>query len=677
MLLVFGALSCRQFRPAEDRVYTIGYNEAPPYYSAAAAGKPRGFVCDVMNEAARRLRIRLQWVPVTGRPQDALTQARVDLWPRMSRTPDRLRAHHITQPWMKLSFSLVTIDTRGTFAPPSVKPLAIGNLAGDSTMAKSLFPNRTLLRHSSIEQALEALCRGDVDEAMFEYRRGFDAIMRRPEVCQKINLTMVPLEASILPVGIASTQEAAAVANAMHDEISKMLPDGTLGRLQAWWFHEAPTETQTLMESAAAQRTANIMLACTALLVVVLGVALWQAVRARRSSKAARNASRAKSEFVANISHEIRTPMNGVMGMTSLLSGSELSDQQREMVDTIQTSAASLLTVLNDILDFSKIEAGKLSLESSAFDPKEIVQGVIALMSGTAVQKGLYLAQDYDSGIPARLMGDPARLRQILNNLVGNAVKFTAQGGVRVSMRLERQGEHPLWVRIAVSDTGIGIDPESARNLFQPFTQADATTNRKFGGTGLGLAISRQLVELMGGEIGLESKAGAGSTFWLLIPFEIAAAPATLPAGDAGAPAAPVVPGKVLLVEDNLVNAKVAERLLAKIGHTVHVAHDGEEACNMALREMYDVILMDVHMPGMDGFEATAAIRKAQGRGPRTPIIALTASAMDGDRQRCMSAGMDDYLAKPIDPERLLSMVSQWISESRRSEVSTLGTRNS
>lgn len=396
---------------------------------------------------------------------------------------------------------------------------------------------------------------------------------------------------------------------------------------------------------------------------------------AEQAKASAELANQAKSQFLAHVSHEIRTPLNGLIGFLGLMGKTHIDNVQQDYLKICETSSQTLLAIINDILDLSKIEAGKLSIECLAFDLGYLIEQCILFYTPSAQSKGLRLILEIDRDMPANLMGDPSRIRQILANLLGNAIKFTRSGAITVTVKHLDTGNRYGQVEICVADTGIGMTDEQLGQLFQPFSQGDASITRRYGGTGLGLAISQRLVEMMNGTIAVESVAGKGSRFTISLCLkEASGATAILPARppdglerenatvpeESQVPVARVAQLHILVVDDNEINRKLNTILLHQWGIAVDEAADGVAAVEACGGQQYDLILMDVHMPAMDGIEATRRIRMLQAGGKVTPVVALTANALSGDRERYLAAGMDDYLEKPLTEEALRKTIEKW-----------------
>ena len=471
----------------------------------------------------------------------------------------------------------------------------------------------------------------------------------------KAKAPMLPV---VLLTGYVSTDTAIAAVGLVDDYLTKPVPPSELikvvqARLEQRRLRIANQEllnqlreTNNRLESTVQERTREL--------------------RAARDE--ALEASRLKSQFLANMSHEIRTPMNGVLGAANLLANTGLSPEQRQYVDILATSGNALLGIINDILDFSKIEAGHVELERTTFSLTDLFTGLAGMFEPQADSKGLRLTFDVADDVPDSVVGDGGRFRQVVTNLVGNAIKFTDSGGVSVTLTARERSVDAVTLHCEVADTGIGVAEEDIPRLFGDFTQADASTTRRFGGTGLGLAISDRLVRLMGGAIGCQPGHDGGSTFWFTVslplparrhggePFAPSAAGADANQAPANSPDGPVI----LVVEDNETNAIILTRMLAILGYRSDAVRSGADAVAVASTGRPAAILMDCQMPIMDGFATTRKLRESEADGARVPIIAITATATTEDQARCLAAGMDDYLPKPIIMERLAEVLGHW-----------------
>lgn len=803
-----------------------------------------GLAVDIFSEAARRLNLSIEWVHRPEGPDLALSTRVVDFWPVLSSTPERQKRFHLTTPWLHNPFGLLSLRESSINQRPDVpgRRIAHAMLPSSIYLAKKHLPFPELVAKRDREEVFLAVCRKEVDAGFLDSRVVQSLLLERPQGCEQATLKFSFLESTIIPLTVASTKEAASLADAIWDEIGNFTRDGTLATIFSKWSFISTNESESMYALIRSERRAWTLVFALALLCIVLGITFWLLWRIRQARLTAESANAAKSEFLATMSHEIRTPLNGVLGMISLLMNTPLSPEQRNYAEMAKQSGDSLLAIINDILDFSKMEARKLTVDSAPFDLLITIEDVVELLAEDAHKKGLEIAVRCAPGIATGVAGDSKRVRQLLMNLVGNAIKFTERGHVSIEVECHRHSARKPLFQISVKDTGIGIPSDKQAILFERFTQADSSITRKYGGTGLGLAIVKHLVELMGGTLRLESAPGKGSTFDILLPLALAQEAASpdpetatlrnlrilvadpnelslralnewlttrrirhvnvssgeealeilqlacvngdpfqivisgsrfpdmdgetllriiratplireaallmmltpgeqangsslLEAGTMGTLSKPLrfsqlkgrlleaweanarqkptavdsssdLPdrrategadgclargqcvsasgatgseagrasidreatepedlaprSRVLVAEDNPVNQRVAVQMLRKLGFDADVAGDGKEAIEMWARSRYQLILMDCHIPEMDGFEATAEIRRREPQTDHVPIIALTGNALQTDCEKCLAAGMDDYLTKPVDLDKLRLMLGRW-----------------
>jgi signal transduction histidine kinase/ActR/RegA family two-component response regulator len=635
--------------------------------SLSPEGRVDALAVEVLAAAARRTGIHLKWVDCPEGPDQALRSKKVDLWPLVLALPERKSRFHITEPWLAGERSLVT---KG--APPKRwDGVRVAYGLGPESQLLLAAPAALPVHAQGDVAAVGAICTGEASAAYVLTQSLGAFVLKKPHGCETADLQVAPVSGKPLKLGIGSTFERAREADELRVEVGRMAAGGALEELFNKYSLYSSAETAGIYEVMDANRRTQVFQGGAAGLTLSLAIVLWQLRRIREARRAAEKANSAKSEFLANMSHEIRTPLNGIVAMTELLARSNLDSEQREMAGVVLSSSESLMTIVGDILDFSKIEAAGLRVEEIPFDLRAVVEGAVRLFTPRAREKNLSLECHVASGLPPTIVGDPTRVRQVLMNLLSNAIKFTAEGGVRVEVQPAGDPAIGPAAIFRVIDSGIGIEPGAAAKLFRAFSQADSATTRKYGGTGLGLAIGLRLVTLMGGSIGMESEPGRGSTFWFLIPANENQAKAAEP--PIPAPPRPAAPAeetaiaavraawRVLVVEDNPVNQMVAMRALVTLGYLADVVSGGEAALEAMEHCRFDLILMDCQMPGMDGYAAAAEIRRREGGRRRIPIVAMTANSIDGDRERCMTAGMDDYLSKPIRLAALGKMLEYWL----------------
>ncbi len=666
--------SSRSSWPSDALPLRIGFQQSPPYQIIAPDNEPSGIAIDIIRLAAANVGIELQWVYSPNSPDYHFQNGDVDLWPIVTDFPYRRKNFYITKPIYHNSIGMLTRESSEIQIPSDTtgKRVAFYDREPGISLVKKLFPNALHVPMPGNEETIHTIFENEADAAFLWSTKENSLIFKRvvnehPNIPFKFHF----FENEQITCGIAAnykTPKASLAADLLREEVRELATNGQVQAIYFKYYLDPENEISSFFQLHNLQRRNFLLTVSFVIVAIALALLFLMAMQLRKSRKMAIDANESKSAFLANMSHEIRTPLNGMISMTEIALSTELTDNQRFLIKTAHESADTLLTIVNDILDFSRIEARQLVIESQPIAIRELLDSCISFFDIKAQQKEIDISSTVSETCPEYVLGDSIRLRQILFNLIGNAIKYTQEGCITVIARTELVESNEELI-LEVIDTGIGIPEKKQDRIFEAFEQADISSTRKFGGSGLGLSICRSLVDLMQGSIDLESEEGKGSTFRIHLPLIPSALPESSETNRNGVIEEDHRQNKhatwnILLVDDNPINLKIATTVLQRYQHTVDTAQDGIEAVEKVKQGKYDLVLMDIQMPTMDGYEATRIIRKWEAETQNfTPIIALTACVLNNEQSRCIEAGMDGYLSKPLKVKSLIQRIDQIVSE--------------
>ena len=652
--------------PDQGQTIRIGCSDCPPFSDESIGSAINQYSGEVLETAARHLKLPIRFVKVSDSSKKSLLAGEIDIWPRLTPEPEDQGDFFFSEPWVAMSYSL--LSRRGWDPHPGAR-VSVGAGVLQRQMALRAVPG-AILTGVVGATTLDDLCSGKV-EAAFAESRVLSALQLndRPASCAGVRFQLKPSKEAAVPGSIAARPGSAWAAKLLREEMGRMAADGSMASLHSKWFLITSTETGAFDPLRSAERDlTSVRLAAAGFAILVL-LTMRQTCKLRKLSAKAQGASLLKTRFVANVSHELRTPLSGIMGLVDMLSDTRMTAHQTELLRLVRSTAGSLVQMTTDLLDVARVEAGQREIAKEPFELRGAVDEVCAIMAGRAAEKGIRLEAKLGQGLPRRVLGDETRLREILMNLLGNALRHTQKGEVRLDVVLDQATPFQWDIAFSVTDTGAGISQEDLWRLFEGLDgDHDPGENPMNRGGRLNIAIGNRLVNLLGGKMTAASPAWGGAQFRFVLPFEVSSSDPD-PAGVIAAePAAVAPPLRILVCENDQVNRKVAVHLLTKLAHSVEAVTNGIDAVAAAGRERFDLVLMDCHLPDIDGYEAARRIR-AEGASAGAPIVAMTAAALAEDQRRCVEAGMTGFLAKPLSLAALSDTLSRVDMETRLGKV--------